>query len=69
MTEKTPGPIASLLSTKTGLSTALLTGILSVAVPVCAAPVMHKIAYDKGWNAYEDSLRDGTAKLDARSRR
>ena len=68
MTEKTPGPIASPFD-KTGLSTALLTGILSVAVPVCAAPVMHKIAYDKGWNAYEDSLRDGTAKLDARSRR
>ncbi len=66
MTEKTPGPIASLLSTKTGLSTAIVTGILSVAVPVRAAAVMHKITYDKRWNAYEDSLPDGTAKLDGK---
>ena len=66
MTQMTPGPIASFLATKTGLSTAVITGVLTVAVPVISAAVMHKVAFDKGWGAYEDSLRAGTAELDGK---
>lgn len=60
-------PLAAFLSTKTGVSTAVITGIITVAVPVITAAVMHKIAYEKGKTDYIADLRSGTAKLDGKT--
>ena len=58
--------LARFLSTKTGLSAAVITAAISIATPIITHIWTHKTAYNKGQKDYEIALRDGTAKLDGK---
>ena len=62
----TPSPIAAFLSTKTGLSSAVITTAFAIGAPIVTHMVTHKSAYDEGQADYAEALRDGTAELDGK---
>lgn len=59
-------PIIAFLSTRTGISTALLSAVLPVVVGFAVDRIRAAHHYDRGWSAFEETLREGTAELDGK---
>ncbi|GLQ20409.1 hypothetical protein ACFFUB_02315 [Algimonas porphyrae] len=66
MTDQTKNPLVTFLATKTGWSTALITGAVAVAGPIISYQLTYQKAFTDGKEAYADAIRAGTAKLDGR---
>ena len=56
-------PLISFLSTRTGVSTSLVTAAIAIALPIFTHIWTHKRAYDEGQQDYVEALKDGTAEL------
>ena len=56
-------PLISFLSTRTGVSTSLVTAAIAIALPIFTHIGTHKRAYDEGQQDYVEALKDGTAEL------
>ena len=57
-------PLISFLSTRTGVSTSLVTAAIAIALPIFTHIWTHKRAYEEGQQDYVEALKDGTAELD-----
>ena len=57
-------PLISFLSTRTGVSTSLVTAAIAIALPIFTHIWTHKRAYDEGQRDYVEALKDGRAELD-----
>ena len=57
-------PLISFLSTRTGVSTSLVTAAIAIALPIFTHIWTHKRAYDEGQQDYVEALKDGRAELD-----
>ena len=63
-TRNSDNPLVQFLSTRSGVSVALITAGVSVLMPILTHIWTHKRAYDEGQRDYVEALKDGRAELD-----
>ena len=62
-TRNSDNPLVQFLSTRSGVSVALITAGVSVLMPILTHIWTHKRAYDEGQRDYVEALKDGRAEL------